>query len=276
MKILKRGSTGADVKELQTKLKKAGFNPGALDGDFGGGTEAAVIAFQRSSGLLADGIVGAKTLEKLKLKLTPNNDSDTRDIDPHSTPVLEKFTIQVVSKMFPATPISHIKTNLPYVLNAMQTHDMADKVMLLMALSTIRAESEGFVPIDEYKSRYNTSPNGPAFDLYDNRKDLGNKGKPDGANFKGRGYIQLTGRSNYTTYSKKLGLGTQMVSSPSLANNPVHAANILALFLKDKERPIREAVLDGNLKQARKLVNGGSHGLVRFKSAFNIGDALVN
>lgn len=67
-----------------------------------------------------------------------------------------------------------------------------------------------------------------------------------------------------------------MVSNPSLANNPVHAANILALFIKDKERSIREAVLDGNLKQARKLVNGGSHGLDRFKSAFNIGDALVN
>lgn len=275
MKILKRGSNGAEVKDLQNKLKKAGFNPGSIDGDFGGGTEAAVMAFQRSAGLLADGVVGARTLEKLKLKLKVSSHDDKEDIDPHSTPVIEKFTVQVVSKMFPSTPLSNIKTNLPYVLQAMQTHGMADKVMLLMALATIRAESEGFLPIDEYKSRYNTSPSGHPFDLYDNRKDLGNKGKPDGANFRGRGYIQLTGRSNYTTYSKKLGLGTQLVSNPTLANNPAHAANILALFLKDKERQIREAVLDHNLKQARKLVNGGSHGLDRFTSAYTIGDGLV-
>lgn len=57
-------------------------------------------------------------------------------------------------------------------------------MMVLMALATIRAETEGFEPISEYKSEYNTSPSGHPFDLYDNRQDLGNTGKLDGKNLK--------------------------------------------------------------------------------------------
>ncbi|MEA3277152.1 MAG: peptidoglycan-binding domain-containing protein [Pseudomonadota bacterium] len=62
MATLERGSSGPDVKKLQKRLKKAGFDPGDIDGEFGGATEAAVMAFQASKGLLADGVVGPKTL----------------------------------------------------------------------------------------------------------------------------------------------------------------------------------------------------------------------
>lgn len=58
---LKFGSTGGEVVKLQQKLHDKGFNPGAIDGDFGENTQAAVIAFQRSVGLEDDGIVGKKT-----------------------------------------------------------------------------------------------------------------------------------------------------------------------------------------------------------------------
>ena len=59
--VLRSGSVGAAVVTLQTKLKLAGFNPGPLDGDFGPGTGAAVMAFQRSRGLSPDGVVGPVT-----------------------------------------------------------------------------------------------------------------------------------------------------------------------------------------------------------------------
>lgn len=64
--ILKQGSTGPAVVELQTLLAKAGFSPGAADGDFGARTKAAVIDFQRARGLAADGIVGPATWAALK------------------------------------------------------------------------------------------------------------------------------------------------------------------------------------------------------------------
>lgn len=181
----------------------------------------------------------------------------------------------VVSKMFPSTPVDNIRTNLPFVLNGLVERELADKPMVLMALATIRAETEGFEPISEGKSKYNTSPGGHPFDLYDNRRDLGNQGPPDGDSYKGRGFIQLTGRSNYQMHGKAIGLGNQLVDNPNLANDPGIAAKLLASFLKSKERAIKEALLDNDLKQARRLVNGGSHGLDRFTEAFEIGDNLI-
>lgn len=61
MPVLKEGSSGPEVVTLQQKLKEAGFNPGQCDGDFGPATRAAVMAFQKSEGLLADGIAGPRT-----------------------------------------------------------------------------------------------------------------------------------------------------------------------------------------------------------------------
>src|SRR5438309_230163 len=66
MSVLKQGSTGPDVTALQTKLKQLGFDPGTVDGNFGPGTKAALIAFQKSKGLLADGIAGPQTMGALQ------------------------------------------------------------------------------------------------------------------------------------------------------------------------------------------------------------------
>lgn len=59
--LLKMGSTGTDVKRLQTKLLEAGFSPGKIDGIFGSLTRSAVLAFQKSRNLAQDGIVGKMT-----------------------------------------------------------------------------------------------------------------------------------------------------------------------------------------------------------------------
>ncbi|NJR17314.1 MAG: peptidoglycan-binding protein [Calothrix sp. CSU_2_0] len=63
--VLKEGSKGQEVIKLQEGLKKLNFYSGVVDGIFGTATKDAVIKFQRSQGLIADGIVGAKTLSKL-------------------------------------------------------------------------------------------------------------------------------------------------------------------------------------------------------------------
>lgn len=96
MLYLKRGSSGAFVVTLQTKLLNSGFNPGKIDGNFGGGTEAAVIAFQKSEDLLPDGIVGIETIAKLKLSNTPQE-----VIEPNTTSFKNKFSVEIVSKIIP-------------------------------------------------------------------------------------------------------------------------------------------------------------------------------
>jgi peptidoglycan L-alanyl-D-glutamate endopeptidase CwlK len=264
MVTLREGSSGKSVKRLQTTLKKRGFNPGAVDGDFGPATEAAVIAFQKSEGLLADGIVGPRTQRALGLV----KDDSLPDVIPGVTTL-------VVSRMFPFTPVDNIKSNLPFVCNALKEKELVDKPMVLMALATIRAETESFEPISEGRSRFNTSPGGHPFDLYDNRRDLGNQGRGDGERFRGRGYIQLTGRDNYKRCGAAIGLANRLVEKPDLANDPTIAGKLLAAFLKEKERQIKEALIVADLRTARRLVNGGSHGLDRFQDAFNRGDRLL-
>ena len=266
MTTLKEGLSGSEVENLQKALKAQGFDPGIIDGIFGPGTEAAVIAFQKSEGLAADGIAGPKTQQALGLV--------TATATPTAAFKIESVTVNKVSKMFPSTPLGNITANLPPVLKALQAADLADKAMVLMALSTIRAETAGFEPISEGKSRFNTSPGGHPFDLYDNRKDLGNKGSPDGNNFKGRGFIQLTGRSNYDIHGKAI--GQDLINNPELANNPDIAAQLLASFLKAKEDRIRNALADSDMALARKLVNGGSHGLRSFTDSFRIGNNLFD
>ncbi len=59
------GTSGPEVGIIQAKLKEKGTYNGPIDGDFGGGTESAVKAFQRSAGLAADGVVGILTWDKL-------------------------------------------------------------------------------------------------------------------------------------------------------------------------------------------------------------------
>lgn len=62
---LKRGSDGQDVGDLQEILIKLDFKPGEVDGVFGVFTESAVKSFQKWAQLMADGIVGPETWEKL-------------------------------------------------------------------------------------------------------------------------------------------------------------------------------------------------------------------
>ena len=197
---------------------------------------------------------------------------------PNQTPTSVQpglVSVDLVSKMFPFTPVQNIRSHLPVVLEALVKPQLTDKPMVLMALATIRAEAESFEPISEGQSILNTSPGGHPFDLYDNRRDLGNQGPPDGARFRGRGFIQLTGRANYQEHGRAIGLGDQLVMSPDLACDPRIAAELLASFLKRRETAIKAALLNGNLSTARRLVNGGANGLDRFIGAFQIGQSSL-
>ncbi|MGY6268825.1 peptidoglycan-binding protein [Achromobacter denitrificans] len=258
------GDSGPKVLRLQKALNGHGFSPGALDGEFGQGTAAAVMAFQRSANLLADGVAGPRTQTALGLMTDPALRDASGDV-----------SVQVASQMFPQTPMANIRKNLPVVLGALVDSNLRDKPMILMALATIRAETESFRPISEGISRFNTSPRGHDFDLYDNRRDLGNRGAPDGALFCGRGFVQLTGRANYSAYGPRLSPKENLVDHPDRANDATVAAKLLALFLGDRELAIKDALLHGNFQAARRLVNNGIHGLDRFVDAYRRGDALL-
>jgi putative chitinase len=256
MTTLRQGSSGPDVVALQDALRAHGHDPGTSDGSFGPGTAAAVIAFQRSQGMVADGVVGAKTAAALGLSEAPT--------------AIPGVTVDAVCKMFPDTPRANIERHLPAVCDGLVEASLTDTPMVLMALATIRAEVECFLPISEGQSKFNTSPGGRPFDLYDNR--LGN-GPGEGEKYRGRGFVQLTGKSNYDVHGRKI--GQDLVNNPDLANDSMIASKLLASFLKANEAAIQNALAKDDLKTARRLVNGGSNGLDRFTDAYRIGQDVI-
>ncbi len=187
--------------------------------------------------------------------------------------VISHMTPDLVSRIFPGAPRANIERYWPLLRKALSERGLVDRAMVLMALATVRAETAMFDPISEAPSALNTMYPGPAFNKYDRRQDLGNQGPPDGAMFRGRGFIQLTGRKNYRIYGAMLGYN--LTSNPELANSPQPAAQILAAYLKENEIQIRSALAMGDLAAARRIINGGGNGLDIFREAFLLGNQLI-
>lgn len=75
------GSTGSEVRTIQTKLKNWGYYDGSVDGIYGSQTAEAVKYFQRSNGLSADGIVGAATRKALGMPRAGTSGSQSASLD---------------------------------------------------------------------------------------------------------------------------------------------------------------------------------------------------
>lgn len=176
-----------------------------------------------------------------------------------------ELTPEQIAPAFPGAKISNIRTHWPIVAAALEENRLTSPRIVAYALGTIAAETAGFIPLTEGVSRYNTSRTN--FDLYEWRGGLGNSHPGDGARFPGRGFIQLTGRANYARYGERIGV--DLLADPAAANEPKNAAKLLALFIADRESKIIAALSDGDMPRARQTVNGGTHGLERFKTAYN-------
>lgn len=235
------------VKWLQAALNAIGFEVGVADGKFGPGTAAQVKAFQQSTGLVVDGIVGASTWSELLVDVAAGRQKSSFTSD-FATP-------EKIADVYQC-PVSQTRKYLPGVLTAMQKWELLDRLTLIGLCSTIRIETGGFQPINEYGgTQYFTR-------MYEGRKDLGNTQPGDGARFHGRGYVQITGRSNYQEYSRKLGLGDRLVENPELALDPTYSAEIIARYFKD--RNVDDACRAQDWRRARRLVNGGYNGWNEF------------
>jgi len=257
--LLVRNAQGPDVTALCAALAKqlgadaATFGALATRDTLDADVEAAARHWQSGVGLVADGVVGPRCEELL---------------GPRAAAQMEvALSLSTVRSLFPATKPANIDRYLPYVVSALGAFGLTDRPMICAALGTIRAESEGFLPISEFPSQFNTLPGQASFSAYEGRSSLGNTQPGDGARFKGRGFVQLTGRANYEKYGKALGI--DLPGNADLANSPEVAALLLARFLADCAAPMRTALARGDYRAGRKLVNGGSHGLDRFRDVFD-------
>ena len=282
--LLKVGSTGEDVKKLQSFL-----NLGA-DGNFGPGTEKAVKAWQAANGLNPDGLVGAGTWVKMGL------DEHTAPAPP--APVAAPApSVSIPPSSF---KLENLKGHVPDSVLA-QIPDTAAKfnittpLRLAHFLSQCGHESGGFKLVQEnlnYSAKglantfkkyfvsesaaapYAKNPQKIANRVYGNRMSNGDEASGDGWKYHGRGFIQLTGRDNYTKFAKFIGDDT--VNNPDLVASKYPLASAAFFFDSNKLWAICDKGSDdATVAAVTKRVNGGDLGLEDRKKHFKEYYALL-
>ena len=154
---------------------------------------------------------------------------------------------------FTGLPVPRIAGTWPQVQASLASEGIASRPVQVAALATIWVETPGFLPIREYATGH----------AYEFRSDLGNTMAGDGPRYKGRGYLQLTGRANYRAMGARLDLPLE--DTPDLALRPDIAAEVLAVYFKD--RGVADAAEREDWREVRRRVNGGLNGWARFASA---------
>jgi putative chitinase len=259
--ILKNGSKGEDVKKLQAKLGLG------ADGVFGSGTEAAVKKWQAANGLTADGIVGEGTWAKMF--------GEKQLITEPSTPIVNAGPLK----------LENLKGHIPdaviaQIPDAAKKFNISNPLRLAHFLAQCGHESAGFKAIQEnlnysadglkkifpkyfpgnLAEGYARNPEKIASKVYGGRMGNGDETTKEGFKFRGRGYIQLTGKDNYTKFAKFIGEDT--VGNPDLVATKYPLASAAFFFDSNKLWDICDKGSDdATVTAVTKRVNGGTIGL---------------
>lgn len=157
-------------------------------------------------------------------------------------------------------PSGAVEANWPLVVAALEARGISTNLVQVAAAATIGTEVPHFQPISEL--------GGPDYlSRYDFNTQLGNTEPGDGMRFKGRGFIQLTGRANYAAAGQALGI--DLVTNPDAALEPETAAQVLAWFFKTRPNPVHSVATAADQldwQRVRRRVNGGLNGWERFSS----------
>lgn len=125
-------------------------------------------------------------------------------------------------------------------------------------LAQIKAETGRFGHMEEQPPQGARNPERYFARKYEGKRILGNVKKGDGYRFRGRGYIQLTGRDNYTRAGRALGL--DLVNNPDLASEPANAARIAVWFWKNRVAPRVGDFEQASVRDVTHGINPGQKG----------------
>ncbi len=275
--LLKNGSKGDDVKKLQEKLGVEAI------GTFGPKTEAAVKAWQKANGLKDDGIVGDATWAKLFGESAPVATVVKEDVViPSGGPLnIEKLKGHIPDAVLAQIPDTAKKFNI------------TNNLRLAHFLAQCGHESGGFKAVSEnlnysadglkkifgkyfpgnLNESYARQPEKIASRVYASRMGNGDEASKEGFKFRGRGYIQLTGKNNYTNFTKFI--GEDCVANPDLVATKYPLASAAFFFDSNKLWSICDkGADDATVTAVTKRVNGGTIGLAdrikHFKEYYNL------
>ena len=262
--VLKRGDNNENVKKLQEKLH--------LDpvGNFGPKTEEAVKLWQAAHGLTADGIVGDKTWAMIM------GEEDHPEVKQQTVAVanstglkLEKLKGHIpdsVIAMIPDTA-KKFEINTPLRLAhflAQCGHESGGfrltKENLNYSAKGLNGIFKKYFPTLESALPYERKPEKIANKVYGGRMGNGPEASGDGAKFCGRGFIQLTGRDNYTAFGKAI--GEDVTANPQIVAEKYALLSAAWFFNKNGlHKMADEGASDAVVTKITKRVNGGTIGL---------------
>jgi putative chitinase len=273
--LLKKGSNSNDVKKLQEKLGLA------ADGIFGAGTETKVKEWQAANGLTADGIVGDGTWSKMFGGVAPSVIKEDVVIAKSGPLNIDKLKGHIPDAVIAQIPETAAKFNI------------TSNLRLAHFLAQCGHESGGFKAVSEnlnysadglkkifpkyfpgnIAESYSRNPEKIASKVYGGRMGNGDESTKEGFKFRGRGYIQLTGKANYTNFAKFIGEDT--VANPDLVATKYPLASAGFFFDSNKLWAICDkGADDATVTAVTKRVNGGTIGLVdrikHFKEYYNL------
>jgi putative chitinase len=261
--MLKIGSKGENVKNLQIKL---GLKP---DGSFGPVTEKAVKDWQTKNGLTPDGIVNDDILIKLGL-LTSNNEIN-----------INKLKGIIPDNVFSQLPdlIEKYGATTPLRLSHFLSQCAHESGNFRAVEENLNYSSDGLKKVfgkyfpGNLSESYAKKPEKIASRVYGNRMGNGDEITQEGFKYRGRGYIQLTGKSNYVNFTKFI--GEDCVSNPDLVSKKYPLVSAAYFFNRNSLWEICDkGFSDDVVKQLTKRINGGTNGLAdrqkKFKEYYNL------
>lgn len=275
---LKLGSEGQDVKKLQEKL---GVDP---IGKFGPKTDIAVKAWQSANGLAPDGVVGPATWAKLMGESVVSK--PTIITEPLNVSVgglkLEKLRGHIPDSVISQIPDTAVKFELNTPLRlahflAQCGHESggfkATQENLNYSASGLMGIFKKYFPTQALAEQYQRKPEMIASKVYGGRMGNGLEPTKEGFKFRGRGYIQLTGKDNYTAFGKAI--NEDMISTPDKVATHYPLLSAAWFFNKNGlHRMADQGSTDQVVTSITKRVNGGTIGLAdrikHFKEYFHL------
>jgi putative chitinase len=262
--LLRKGDNNENVKLMQQKL---GIEPAVTN--FGPKTEAAVKAWQAAHGLDADGIVGDKTWAMIMAEGQSVPAPVETPIAPIGGLKLDKLKGHIpdaVIAMIPDTA-AKFQINTPLRLAhflAQCGHESggfrATQENLNYSAKGLNGIFKKYFPTEAAAASYARNPQKIANKVYANRMDNGSEASGDGYKFRGRGYIQLTGRANYTLFGKAI--GEDIATNPDVVSGKYALLSAAWFWSKNGLNKLADGgATDAVVTSITKRVNGGTIGL---------------
>ena len=262
--ILKKGDNNENVKLMQQKL---GIEPAVTN--FGPKTEAAVKEWQAKNGLVADGIVGPATWAKIMGESTPVPAAPVQPIVPVGGLKLDKLRGHIPDAVIAMIPDTAAKfgINTPLRLAhflAQCGHESggfrATQENLNYSAKGLNGIFKKYFPTEASAAAYARNPQKIANKVYGGRMGNGLEASGEGYKFRGRGYIQLTGKENYTAFGKAI--GEDILSNPDKVASTYALLSAAWFFSKNGLHKMADGgATDAVVTSITKRVNGGTIGL---------------